>query len=75
LKATADRLGIPRSSIYDLIDRSPNLRTAGDLSVEELTRCYQECGGDLEAMAQRLEVSKRALGRRIKELGLPPGNT
>ncbi|WP_398577134.1 sigma-54-dependent transcriptional regulator [Stigmatella hybrida] len=75
LKATADRLGIPRSSIYDLIDRSPNLRTAGDLSVEELTRCYQECGGDLEAMAQRLEVSKRALGRRIKELGLVPENT
>jgi two-component system, NtrC family, nitrogen regulation response regulator GlnG len=75
LKATADRLGIPRSSIYDLIDKSPNLRTAGDLSVEELTRCHQECGGDLEAMAQRLEVSKRALGRRIKELGLVPGNT
>ena len=32
-KAAADRLGIPRSSIYDLIDKSPNIRTAGDLSV------------------------------------------
>ncbi|MDC0712157.1 sigma 54-interacting transcriptional regulator [Stigmatella sp. ncwal1] len=75
LKATADRLGIPRSSIYDLIDKSPHLRTAGDLSVEELTRCYRECGGDLEAMARRLEVSKRALGRRIKELGLASQDT
>jgi two-component system nitrogen regulation response regulator GlnG len=70
LKAAADRLSIPRSSIYDLIDKNPHIRTAGDLTVEEITRCFQECGGDLEAMAQRLEVSKRALGRRIKELGL-----
>ncbi|MBN1208273.1 MAG: sigma-54-dependent Fis family transcriptional regulator [Myxococcaceae bacterium] len=70
LKAAADKLSIPRSSIYDLIDKSPNIRTAGDLTVEEITRCFQECAGDLEAMAQRLEVSKRALGRRIKELGL-----
>jgi len=73
LKAAADRLGIPRSSIYDLIDKNPHLRTAGDLSVEEITRCFRECAGDLEAMAQRLEVSKRALGRRIKELGLGSG--
>jgi len=74
LKAAADRLGIPRSSIYNLIDKNPRLRTAGDLSVEEITRCFQECGGDLEAMAQRLEVSQRALGRRIKELGLVSEN-
>ncbi|WP_224371471.1 sigma 54-interacting transcriptional regulator [Hyalangium versicolor] len=75
LKAAADRLGIPRSSIYDLIDKSPNIRTAGDLTVEEITRCFQECSGDLDAMAQRLEVSKRALGRRIKELGLEDRRT
>jgi two-component system, NtrC family, nitrogen regulation response regulator GlnG len=70
LKAAADRLGIPRPSIYDLIDKSPNLRTAGDLSVEEISGCFRECGGDLDAMAARLQVSKRALNRRIKELGL-----
>jgi len=73
LKAAADRLGVARSTIYDLIDKSPHIRTAGDLSVEEITRCFQECAGDLDAMAQRLEVSKRALGRRIKELGLGSG--
>jgi two-component system nitrogen regulation response regulator GlnG len=72
LQATADRLGLPRSSIYDLIDKSPHLRTAGDLSNEEITRCFQECGGDLDAMAQRLEVSRRGLLRRVKDLGLTP---
>jgi two-component system nitrogen regulation response regulator GlnG len=75
LRAAADRLGIARTNIYDLIDKSPNIRTAGDLSVEEITRCFKECAGDLDAMAQRLEVPRRALGRRIKELGLGSGET
>ena len=70
LKATADWLGIPRSSVYVLIDRSSLLRTARDLSPEEITRCFHECGGDLDKMVQRLEVSRRALQRRVRELGL-----
>ncbi|NMO18660.1 sigma-54-dependent Fis family transcriptional regulator [Pyxidicoccus fallax] len=70
LKATADWLGIPRPSVYVLIDRSSLLRTARDLSPEEITRCYHECAGDLDKMVQRLEVSKRALQRRVRELGL-----
>jgi two-component system nitrogen regulation response regulator GlnG len=70
LKAAADQLGIPRASIYDVIDRCPNVRTAGDLLPDEIERCHRECGGDLDRMAERLEVSRRALGRRVKELGL-----
>jgi len=69
LKPAADQLGIPRTSIYDLMERY-EIRTAGDLSVEEITRCYHECKGDLDAMVQRLEVSKQALRRRVRELGL-----
>ena len=70
LKAAADHLGIPRASIYDVIARSPNVRTAGDLTPAEIERCHRECAGDLDRMAERLEVSRRALGRRVKELGL-----
>jgi two-component system, NtrC family, nitrogen regulation response regulator GlnG len=70
LKAAGDRLRIPRPSIYDLIDKSPNIRTAGDLLAEEITNCFRECEGDLDAMVARLQVSKRALSRRLKELGL-----
>jgi two-component system nitrogen regulation response regulator GlnG len=70
MKAAADRLGIPRSSIYDVIDRCPSIRTAGDLRAEEIEACFRECGGDVDAMVQRLCVSGRALKRRIKELGL-----
>ncbi|QRN98121.1 sigma-54-dependent Fis family transcriptional regulator [Archangium violaceum] len=70
IKATAERLGITRSSLYELIDRSSRIRTAGDLSPEEVTSCFHECQGDLDAMVRRLEVSKRALQRRLRELGL-----
>jgi two-component system, NtrC family, nitrogen regulation response regulator GlnG len=69
-QATAERLGISRASVYALIDRSPLLRTARDLSPEDITRCFHECQGDLDRMAQRLEVSRRALQRRVRELGL-----
>jgi two-component system, NtrC family, nitrogen regulation response regulator GlnG len=70
LKGAADRLGIPRSSVYVLIDKSSLIRTARDLSPEEISTCFQECQGDLDQMVRRLEVSKRALQRRVRELGL-----
>jgi two-component system nitrogen regulation response regulator GlnG len=70
LQAAADRLGIPRPSMYRMIERCPGIRTAGDLSAEEITACFRACGGDLEAMVRRLQVSGRALKRRLKELGL-----
>ena len=70
LQAVADRLGIPRPSVYALIKRFPQVRTAGDLSPEEIGRCFHECRGDLDAMVERLQVSRRALQRRIRELGL-----
>jgi len=70
LKAAADRLRIPRPSMYDLIEKSAHLRTAGDVGADEIAACFRECDGDLDAMVSRLQVSKRALNRRIKELGL-----
>ncbi|WP_434300976.1 sigma 54-interacting transcriptional regulator [Corallococcus exiguus] len=69
-QAAADRLGIHRTSIYHLIERSPGLRTAGTLGAEELARVHAATGGRLDAMVRTLEVSKRALARRLKELGL-----
>ncbi|WP_223637138.1 sigma 54-interacting transcriptional regulator [Corallococcus sp. EGB] len=70
VRRAAQHLGIARSSLYDLIERSPSLRLAGDLSEEELTRCFHACQGDLDEMVKRLEVSGRALRRRLRELGL-----
>ncbi|WP_224366231.1 sigma 54-interacting transcriptional regulator [Hyalangium versicolor] len=70
MAAAANQLGITRASLYNLMKKSARARTAKDLSVEQIRQSYQECGGNLELMAQRLEVSFRALQRRVRELGL-----
>jgi two-component system nitrogen regulation response regulator GlnG len=46
------------------------VRKAGDLSAEEISRCWEECGGDLDGMVDRLEVSRKALARRLREMKL-----
>ncbi len=70
LAATAAALRLSRASLYVLIQKSPRFHTAGSLSAEEITRCHGECGGDVGAMVDRLEVSEKALLRRLRELGL-----
>ncbi|MDY7092433.1 MAG: sigma 54-interacting transcriptional regulator [Acidobacteriota bacterium] len=68
LKPTARALGLARSSLYMLVDRHPSIRKASELSREEIEACRQECGGDLEAMVDRLEVSAAGLRQRLREL-------
>ena len=70
LKSAAEELGISRPSLYVLIEHCPEIRKAGDLKVEEIVLCHRECGGDLDLMVERLMVSRDALHRRIRELGL-----
>jgi DNA-binding NtrC family response regulator len=70
LVATAAALRVSRASLYVLIQKNPRLRTAGALSPDEIARCHEECDGDVERMVERLEVSEKALRRRLRELGL-----
>jgi two-component system, NtrC family, nitrogen regulation response regulator GlnG len=70
LQPTATQLGISRSSLYDRIDRSPGIRKAVDLTQEEIEGASAHCQGDLNAMVEELEVSKRGLQRRMKSLGM-----
>jgi two-component system nitrogen regulation response regulator GlnG len=68
--AAARQLGIPRSSIYDLIARSRSLRTAADLGRDEIAAAAAAEAGHVEAMAASLEVSASALRRRMRQLGM-----
>jgi two-component system nitrogen regulation response regulator GlnG len=72
IQPAARALGLSRPSLYDCIDRSPLLRKAADLSREEIKACRARAGGDLDAMAELLEVSKRGLQRRLTQLGIAP---
>jgi len=70
LKAAALLLQVSRTSLYALVESCPQVRRAGDLEPQEIADCFRVCGGDIERMVDRLEVSKRALARRIRELRL-----
>ncbi len=70
IKKAAERLDVARSTLYDWLKRSPHVRLADGLSAEELARHYRECQGQLDSMSQRLKLSRWALVRRLKELGI-----
>jgi two-component system nitrogen regulation response regulator GlnG len=70
IQRAAAQLGISRGSLYDRIEKSQRIRKAADLSREEIESCRAACGGDLDAMVEALEVSRRGLQRRMGQLGL-----
>ncbi|MCK6574267.1 hypothetical protein L6V77_24570 [Myxococcota bacterium] len=72
IHAAARRLGMPRTTLYKLIDRSAALRTAADIPDEEVRAVFADCGGSIADMVPRLRVSDRALRARLKGLGLDP---
>ncbi|HEX7501717.1 MAG TPA: helix-turn-helix domain-containing protein [Polyangia bacterium] len=64
----ARELGISRSTIYERIQRDPQVRRVADLSDEELRRLVDECQGDVAMLGKRLQVSVRALRMRLSKL-------
>ncbi|RPH56956.1 sigma-54-dependent Fis family transcriptional regulator, partial [bacterium] len=70
VKQAAEMLGISRPSLYVLMERFPSIRKASDLTRAEILESHTACGGDLDAMVARLEVSKRGLQQRMRQLGI-----
>jgi len=69
LQATADSLNISRTSIYELM-KLYDLKSAHDLTIEEINSSYITCDKDIDRMVSDLKVSKYGLKRRLKELDL-----
>ena len=72
LRPAATELGVSRTSLYALIDRCPLLRTASEVGRREIVGAFRKRDGDFDAVVEQLEVSKPALQRRMKKLGLDP---
>lgn len=51
-----------RPSIYHLMNKSPRLRTGGDISLEALKAAWERNSGDVAAMAAEFEVSEQGFG-------------
>lgn len=66
---TARRLAVSRTTLYKLMEESPEVRKASDLGGEEIAAALAVAGGDLESAAEKLQVSPRGLQLRLRELG------
>ena len=66
----AELLGVPRATLYSRMARLPGIRKATDLTREDIAEAMRVYGSDLDAMAERLCVSKRGLKLRMKALGV-----
>jgi two-component system nitrogen regulation response regulator GlnG len=70
VKAAAAQLGVSRPALYLLMEKFPGVRKASDLSSVEILKARELCGGDLDAMVHRLEVSRKGLLQRMSQLGI-----
>ncbi len=68
LAAAASALGVSRTSLYALIERTPRLRKGRDLTLEEIEAALAKGGGDLDAAVAALGVSRHGLLLRLREL-------
>ncbi|MGE0326955.1 MAG: sigma 54-interacting transcriptional regulator [Polyangiaceae bacterium] len=66
----AKALGISRTSLYELINRSSKIRKSTDLTGDEIRTAISTAGGDLKRVASELGVSQRGLRLRMRELGV-----
>jgi DNA-binding NtrC family response regulator len=66
--ATATALRVSRTTLYGAMDRHPRIRKANTIPKEEILRSYRETDGDLDRMAQQLEVSRRGLQLRLTQV-------
>jgi two-component system, NtrC family, nitrogen regulation response regulator GlnG len=71
ITAAAERLGLKRPTFENWLKRY-GIRRAVDLKPDEIRQAFQECGGSLEKMSKRLEVSRFALRSPVRTLGLDP---
>ena len=67
---TARALGISRTALYRLIDKTPRVRKPSQLTYDEIVSSLAADEGDLEKTADTLNVSVKGLRQRMRQLGL-----
>jgi DNA-binding NtrC family response regulator len=69
LKDAAVALGVSRPSLYNLMDRHPDIRRAETVDLAELAPLLDQPGLTLDQLVSQLRVPREALRRRLKQLG------
>lgn len=66
----AAALGISRTSLYALMDKHPEVRTARELGEKEIAEQLAAVEGDTARAALALRVSEQGLKRQMRDLGM-----
>ena len=67
---TARSLGISRTALYRLIDKSSSVRKPSELDPPEIEAALARSRQDMEKAADALQVSVKGLTQRMRQLGL-----
>lgn len=68
----AEALGVSRPSLYNLLDRHPDVQRAELLTPQQLAAAMQACNGGLTDLATQLCTPREALRRRLRSLNMAP---
>ncbi|MGK5027536.1 sigma 54-interacting transcriptional regulator [Janthinobacterium sp. RB2R34] len=71
ISAAAVALGVSRPSMYKLLEGHPDIRRAGQISVDEIRQALAASGQQLEHCAALLKTPCEALRRHLQTLGMP----
>ena len=66
---TARRLGLSRQAVYRRLQRSPDVKFAGQLPDREFLVAIKRVGDDVDALSRYLKISRTAIAQRLKQLG------
>ncbi|GAB4562356.1 MAG: hypothetical protein Tsb0020_10630 [Haliangiales bacterium] len=70
LRRAARQLGISHNTLAKLRAELTSLRAVKDISDDEIQTCGDRHHGDISTMAAKLGVSRRALLKRLKKMGI-----
>ncbi len=70
IKDAAEALNISRTILYSLMEKFPSINRLEDITDENIRAVVAQTPNDLNLWAKELRVSREALRRRIKQLGL-----
>jgi len=69
-RKAARRLEVPKTTLMRYAERVLDIRPMAHVPDDEVVHLFDESSGDVGRMVERLRVTRRALSRRLREMGL-----
>lgn len=68
IKPAAEKLGVSRTALYDLMEKSNKISVAEDIPADIIKDTIKNIPGGIESWAKHLKVGREALNKRIRKI-------